>query len=121
MAPSVGPVQGSQATANARPAMIGPPVRARRMSSSGRHSRFSFGTNSVAMNSAPISAITTPDTWRSTARFSDSVCPSPVALIPSATNITVKARQNSSAGPSTLPRPRPSWMSANDTPEIVER
>ena len=70
IAPSVGPVQGSQATANASPAMIGPPVWARRISSSGRHSRFSFGTNSVEMNSTPSSAITTPEIWRSTARWS---------------------------------------------------
>ena len=35
--------------------------------------------------------------------------------------MTVKARQNSSAGPSTRVRPRPSWMSANETPEIVDR
>ena len=55
IAPSVGPVHGSQATANASPATIGPPVWARRISSSGRHSRFSSGTNSVAMNSTPIS------------------------------------------------------------------
>ena len=114
-------MQGSQATANASPATIGPPVWARRMSSSGRHSRFSCGMNSVAMNSTPSSAITMPEIWRSTARWSWSVWPRPVAAMPSATNIAVKARQKSSAGPSTWRRPRPSWMSANETPEIVER
>jgi hypothetical protein len=41
--------------------------------------------------------------------------------MPSATNIAVNDRQKSSAGPSTLARPRPSWMSANETPEMVER
>ena len=39
----MGPVQGSHATAKASPATIGPPVWARRMSSSGRHSRLSSG------------------------------------------------------------------------------
>ena len=70
IAPSVGPVHGSQATANASPAMIGPPVWARRISSSGRHSRFSCGTNSVAMKSTPSATITIPEIWRSTARWS---------------------------------------------------
>ena len=41
--------------------------------------------------------------------------------MPSATNIAVKARQNSSAGPSTRVLALPSWMSANETPEIVDR
>ena len=50
--------------------MIGPPVWARRISSSGRHSRFSFGTNSVAMKSTPSAMITIPEIWRSTARWS---------------------------------------------------
>ena len=62
-----------------------------------------------------------PEIWRSTARWSLSVWPRPVALMPRATNMAVKARQNSSAGPSTRMRPRPSWMSANETPEIVDR
>ena len=41
--------------------------------------------------------------------------------MPSATNMAVNERQKSSAGPSTLARPRPSWMSAKETPEIVDR
>ena len=73
------------------------------------------------MNSRPISTITTPAIWRSSWRLSWSVCPSPVAVMPSATNMAVKDRQNSSAGPSTFILPRPSWMSANETPEIVDR
>ena len=60
IAPSVGPVQGSQATANASPATIGPPVWARRISSSGRHSRLSAAMNSVAMKRTPSSAIDDP-------------------------------------------------------------
>ena len=54
-------------------------------------------------------------------RWSWSVWPRPVAVIPRATNIAVNERQKSSAGPRTLVRLRPSWMSANETPEIVER
>jgi hypothetical protein len=121
IAPRVGPVQGSQATAKARPATIGPPVCARRISCSGRHSRFRSGMNSVAMKRTPISAITIPEISRRTWRWSLSVWPRPVALMPSATNIAVKARQKRRAGPSTFLVPRPSWMSANETPEIVER
>ncbi len=81
--------------------MIGPPVWARRMSSSGRHSLFSCRTNSVEMKSTPSSAITMPEIWRSSWRLSWSVWPRPVAVMPSATNIAVNARQKSSAGPST--------------------
>ena len=47
--------------------------------------------------------------------------PTPVAVIPSATNITVNERQNRIAGPSTFARPLPAWISANETPEIVDR
>ena len=35
--------------------------------------------------------------------------------------MTLNERQNSSAGRSTWLRPRPAWMSANETPEIVDR
>ena len=63
----------------------------------------------------------TPEICRRTARLSWSVWPRPVAVIPSATNIAVNARQKSIAGPSTCMRPFPSWMSANETPEMVER
>ena len=47
IAPSVGPMQGVQANAKAAPAMSGPPVPAREISASGRHSRLSLGTNGV--------------------------------------------------------------------------
>ena len=73
------------------------------------------------MNSTPISAMTTPAISRRSARLSLSVWPSPVAVMPRAMNIAVKARQKRSAGPSTLALPRPSWRSAKETPEIVER
>jgi hypothetical protein len=73
------------------------------------------------MKSTPSSAMTMPEICRSSARLSWSVWPRPVAVIPSATNIAVKARQNRIAGPSTCARPFPSWMSANETPEMVER
>ena len=73
------------------------------------------------MNSPPMSAMMIPDSSRRNWRWSWSVWPRPVAVIPSATNMTVNARQKSRAGPSTWARPRPSWMSANETPEIVDR
>ena len=73
------------------------------------------------MNKTPSPAMMMPEIWRSSARWSCSVWPRPVAVMPSATNMTVNARQNSSAGPSTCARPLPSWMSANETPEMVER
>jgi hypothetical protein len=59
--------------------------------------------------------------WRIRSRFSASVRPRPVAVIPSATNMTVNERQNSSDGISTRLFLRPAWMSANDTPEIADR
>ena len=121
IAPRVGPVHGSHATANARPAITGPPVEARLISELGRHSRFSRGTNIAAMNRNPITISRIAATWRRVARWSWSVRPRPVALIPSATNITVNERQKSSAGPTTRTRPFPSASSANVTPEIAER
>ncbi len=66
-------------------------------------------------------AITIPEISRSSARWSLRVWPRPVAVMPSATNIAVNERQKRSAGPSTLALPRPSWMSANETPETVDR
>jgi len=57
-----------------------------------------------------------------TPRWATSLRASPLlAVIPSATNIAAKARQKSSAGPRICARPRPSWRSANETPEMVER
>jgi hypothetical protein len=88
--------------------MTGPPVAARASSDSGRHSRLRRGTNSVPTNSSPIAKITMPAMWRITSRFSASVRPMLVAVIPSATNITVNERQKSSEGPSTFRLPRPS-------------
>jgi hypothetical protein len=35
--------------------------------------------------------------------------------------MALNARQKRSAGPRTLALPRPSWMSAKETPEIVDR
>jgi hypothetical protein len=58
----VGPTHGVQAIANARPATIGPPVPAFATSASGRHSRFSFGMNSVATKKTPSATITQPAT-----------------------------------------------------------
>ena len=91
------------------------------MSCSGRQSLLSNGMNRVPMKSTPIAAITIPEISRRSWRFSCRVWPSPVAVMPRATKVAVKARQNRSAGPSTRARPRPSWMSANETPEMVDR
>ena len=58
MAPSVGPTHGVHANANAAPATSGPPEPARWISTSGRHSRFSRGTNGVITNSRPSAMMT---------------------------------------------------------------
>ena len=80
------------------PASTGPPVPARFSSPSGRHSRLSAGTNSVAMKKTPIATMIAPEIWRSSARLSCSVWPMPVAVIPSRMNMTVNDRQKISAG-----------------------
>ena len=41
--------------------MIGPPVPARRISASGRHSRFSRGSNGVSTKKTPIATISVPE------------------------------------------------------------
>ena len=66
--PSVGPTHGVHATANAAPAISGPPEPARDISASGRHSRLSFGTNGVTRNSTPSAMITAPATLSSVPR-----------------------------------------------------
>ena len=68
IAPSVGPVQGSHATANASPAITGPPVDARRISACGRHSRLRRGTNIIATNRTPRATIRIAATCLSVAR-----------------------------------------------------
>ena len=45
--------------------MIGPPVPARRISASGRHSRFRRGTNGVSRKKTPIAMIRMPATLSS--------------------------------------------------------
>ena len=96
--PSVGPMHGVQATANAAPAISGPPLPAREMSASGRHSRFRRGTNGVSRKKTPSAMITAPAILSSVPFASCSVLPSPVAVIPSATNTVVKLRQKTIAG-----------------------
>ena len=96
---SVGPTHGVHATAKARPAMIGPPVPARRMSASGRHSWFRRGTNGVSRKKTPIAMMRMPATLSSVSLESRSVEPRPVAVMPSATNMMVNDRQKTMAGP----------------------
>ena len=120
MEPSVGPTQGVQANAKAAPAISGPPEPARLMSTSGRHSRLSLGTNGVTRKSTPRAMITTPATLSSVPRRSWSVEPSPVAVIPSATKTTVNERQKTIAGSSTCAR-CPRCSSATLTPETADR
>ena len=120
MAPSVGPTHGVQATANAAPATSGPPEPARPISASGRHSRFSRGTNGVITNNRPSATMIDPATRSSVSRWSWSVEPRPVAVMPSATKTTVNERQNVSAGITTLAR-SPRWSSASVTPETADR
>ena len=61
-----------------------------------------------------------PATRSSVSRWSCSVEPRPVAVMPSATKTTVNERQNVSAGITTLAR-SPRWSSASVTPETAER
>ena len=56
----VAPAHGVQAIAKASPATIGPPVPARRISASGRHSLFRAGMNGVSTKNAPSAMISTP-------------------------------------------------------------
>ena len=115
-------MHGVQANANAAPAISGPPVPAREISASGRHSRLSFGTNGVRTNSTPSAMMTAPAILSSVPRESCSVEPSPVAVIPSATKTTVNDRQNTIAGSSTRTSERsPFWSSATLTPETADR
>ena len=64
--------------------------------------------------------ITTPATLSSVPRESCSVEPSPVAVMPSATKTTVKARQKTIAGISTRER-SPRSSSPIVTPETADR
>ena len=122
MAPSVGPMHGVQANANAAPAMSGPPDPARLISASGRHSRLSLGTNGVSRNSTPSAMMTAPATLSSVPRESWSAEPSPVAVMPSATNTTVNDRQKTIAGSRTFRSERsPRCSSTTLTPETAER
>ena len=64
--------------------------------------------------------MTSPAILSSVSREAWSVEPSPVAVMPSATKTTVKERQKTSAGPTTLAR-SPRWSSASVTPETADR
>ncbi len=122
IAPSVGPTHGVQATANAAPAMIGPPEPARLISASGRHSRFSRGTNGVSRKKTPSAMMTTPATLSSVPRSFCSVEPRPVAVIPSATKTAVNERQNTIDGSRIFGRLRsPDFISASETPDTADR
>jgi hypothetical protein len=123
IADSVGPTQGVQAIANAAPATNGPPVPARAISRSGRQSRLSRGTNGVSRKKTPSAMIVSPAIRLSVSRWSASDLPMPVAVMPSATKITVNDRQKSAAGQSTraIVRGRPSCISATDTPLTADR
>jgi hypothetical protein len=102
--------------------MIGPPVPARRMSASGRHSWFRRGTNGVSRKKTPIAMMRMPATLSSVSLESRSVEPRPVAVIPSATNMIVNDRQKTTAGPRTCERLwRPSRMSVMLTPDTADR
>ena len=66
--------------------------------------------------------ITIPAILSSVPRESCSVEPSPVAVIPSATNTAVNERQKTIAGSSTLSSERsPRWSSTTLTPDTAER
>src|SRR3954447_16443481 len=120
--PSVGPMHGVQATANAAPATSGPPEPARLISESGRHSLLRIGMNGVSRKKTPSSTITAPAILSSVPLELYSEEPSPVAVMPSATNTTVNDRQKTIAGSRILPRLRsPDLMSAIERPDTADR
>src|SRR3954467_11405437 len=120
--PSVGPTHGVQATANAAPATSGPPEPGGVVGAPGRHSGLSLGTNGVSRKNRPSAMITAPATLSSVSRESLSVEPSPVAVIPSATNTTVKDRQKTIAGNRICDVLRsPVFISATVIPETALR
>ena len=119
--PSVGPMHGVQATANAAPAISGPPLPARCMSASTRHSRLSRRMNGVSTKKAPSTMIMTPAICSSMPRWSLSVEPTPVALIPSATNTIVKSGRTSRRGAGPALGPSPSRISPGDTPQTARQ
>ena len=61
------------------------------------HSRFSIGTNNAITNSTPIAMIAMPATFSSVERFSVSVWPRPVAVMPSTMKIALKLSTKSPA------------------------
>ena len=60
IAPSVGPVHGVQASANAAPVMTGPPRPARSISVPTCHSRPRRGISGAKTNRAPMVTISAP-------------------------------------------------------------
>ena len=92
------------------------------ISESGRHSRLSLGTNGVIRKNTPSAMITAPATLSSVPRPSWSAEPRPVAVIPSATKMTVNDRQKTIAGIRMRDRRfSPCWISASDTPDTADR
>ena len=73
------------------------------------------------MKKTPITMIKMPETSRSVSRFSPSVSPRPVAVMPRATNIALNERQKMIAGRRTLSRDLPASISANSSPEMADR
>jgi hypothetical protein len=118
----MGPTQGVKATANAAPATRGPPDPARRIRASARHSLLSTGTNGVRTKNRPRATISAPATSSSVSRWWARVEPIPVAVMPSATNMTVNDRQKTIAGIRTRDSRRsPVCISATDTPLTADR
>src|SRR3954452_13888729 len=119
---SVGPTHGVQATANARPAITGPPAPAREISASGRHSRLSFGTNGVSRKKMLIERITMAAARSSVCLESRRVEPRQVAIMPSAMNMIVNDRQKIAAGHRIADSLcSPVRMSAMLTPDTADR
>ena len=115
IAPSVGPVHGVHASANAAPVSTGPPRPARLISRPTCHSRESWGTNGASTNSTPIAMITAPETLSAAGPVSapcSACCPSS----PSAMKITEKLATNARLGPIT----RRARISAGATPATAE-
>ena len=113
-------MHGAQAIENAAPATIGPPVPARAISASTRHSRFSRATNIEAMNSTPITIISAPAIFSSVRWLSRSVSPIAVAVRPRRMKMTENEAMKRSAGTSTR-RVDASSSSFGGTPVIAAR
>ena len=113
-------MQGVQAIENAAPATIGPPLPARSISASTRHSRLRRSTNIAAMKSTPITIRSTAPMSVRVSWFSRSELPICVAARPSRMKIVENEAMKRRLGTRTR-RQSPSPISPGLTPVITDR